>query len=42
MTDSLDYAKRVLEEVSVGLAIIIAVFRNRSTVNVDELSDLRG
>ena len=29
-------------EVSVGLAIIISVFRARHTVNVDELSDLRG
>jgi NADH-quinone oxidoreductase subunit K len=29
-------------EVSVGLAIIIAVFRARSTVNVDELTEMRG
>lgn len=29
-------------EVAVGLAIIIAVFRERRTVNVDELRDMRG
>jgi NADH-quinone oxidoreductase subunit K len=29
-------------EVSVGLAIIIAVFRTRATVNVDELTDMSG
>lgn len=29
-------------EVTVGLAIIIAVFRRRATASVDELSDLRG
>ena len=29
-------------EVSVGLAIIIQVFRQRKTVNVDELSEMRG
>ena len=29
-------------EVTVGLAILVAVFRRRSTANVDDLSDLRG
>ena len=29
-------------EVTVGLAIIVAVFRRRETANVDELSTLRG
>lgn len=29
-------------EVAVGLAIIIALFRNRETVNVDEVNLLRG
>ncbi len=29
-------------EVVVGLAIIVMVFRRRSTASVDELSDLRG
>ena len=29
-------------EVTVGLAIIVAVFRLRSTASVDELSELRG
>lgn len=29
-------------EVAVGLAIIIAVFRERKTVNVDELRDMHG
>ena len=29
-------------EVTVGLAIIVAVFRRRSTASVDELSRLRG
>ena len=29
-------------EAAVGLAIIIAVFRNRETVNADELTTLRG
>ena len=29
-------------EVTVGLAIIIAVFRRRATASVDELSDLKG
>jgi len=29
-------------EVAVGLAIIVAVFRQRRTASVDELSDLRG
>ena len=29
-------------EAAVGLAIIIASFRNRTTVNVDELALLRG
>jgi NADH-quinone oxidoreductase subunit K len=29
-------------EVTVGLAIIIAVFRRRATANVDELAELRG
>lgn len=29
-------------EVSVGLAIIIAVFRERATINVDELTDMSG
>jgi len=29
-------------EVTVGLAIIVAVFRTRSTANVDELTELSG
>ncbi len=29
-------------EVTVGLAIIVAVFRNRSSANVDELSEMKG
>ncbi len=29
-------------EVVVGLAIIVAIFRNRSTASVDELAELRG
>ena len=29
-------------EVTVGLAIIVAVFRKRSSANVDELAELRG
>jgi NADH-quinone oxidoreductase subunit K len=29
-------------EVTVGLAIIVAVFRRRATANVDDLSSLRG
>ncbi|MEW6637328.1 MAG: NADH-quinone oxidoreductase subunit NuoK [Actinomycetota bacterium] len=29
-------------EVSVGLAIVLAVFRSRRTVNVDEVDSLRG
>ncbi len=29
-------------EVAVGLAIIVAVFRQRATASVDELSELRG
>ncbi|MBI4821148.1 MAG: NADH-quinone oxidoreductase subunit NuoK [Deltaproteobacteria bacterium] len=29
-------------EVSVGLAIIIAVFRAKGTINVDELNEMRG
>ena len=29
-------------EVSVGLAIIIQVFRTRHTIHVDELTDMRG
>lgn len=29
-------------EVTVGLAILVAVFRRRATANVDTLSDLRG
>ena len=29
-------------EVSVGLAILIAVFRNRRTVNTDDLRSMRG
>jgi NADH-quinone oxidoreductase subunit K len=29
-------------EVTVGLAIIVAVFRNRSTANVDELAEMKG
>ncbi len=29
-------------EVVVGLAIIVAIFRKRSTASVDELSELRG
>lgn len=29
-------------EVAVGLAIIIAVFRERRAINVDELRDMRG
>ena len=29
-------------EVTVGLAILVAVFRRRSTANVDALSELRG
>jgi len=29
-------------EVTVGLAILVAVFRRLSTANVDDLSDLRG
>jgi len=29
-------------EVVVGLAIIVAIFRNRATASVDELSGLRG
>jgi NADH-quinone oxidoreductase subunit K len=29
-------------EVTVGLAILVAVFRRRSTANVDTLSELRG
>jgi NADH-quinone oxidoreductase subunit K len=29
-------------EVVVGLAIIVAIFRRRSTASVDELSEMRG
>jgi NADH-quinone oxidoreductase subunit K len=29
-------------EVAVGLAIIVAIFRTRSTIDVDELSTLKG
>ena len=29
-------------EVTVGLAIIVAIFRRRSTANVDELSEMKG
>jgi NADH-quinone oxidoreductase subunit K len=29
-------------EVTVGLAIIVAIFRRRSSANVDELAELRG
>jgi NADH-quinone oxidoreductase subunit K len=29
-------------EVTIGLAILVAVFRHRATSNVDELSELRG
>jgi len=29
-------------EVTVGLAIIVAVFRRRATANVDELAELKG
>ncbi len=29
-------------EVAVGLAIIVALFRSRASVNVDEASDLKG
>lgn len=29
-------------EVTVGLAIIVAIFRNRSSANVDELAELKG
>jgi NADH-quinone oxidoreductase subunit K len=29
-------------EVTIGLAILVAVFRRRSSANVDELSELRG
>lgn len=29
-------------EVTIGLAILVAVFRRRSTANVDDLSELRG
>ncbi len=29
-------------EVAVGLAIIVALFRSRATVNVDEVSSLKG
>jgi NADH-quinone oxidoreductase subunit K len=29
-------------EVTVGLAIIVAIFRQRASANVDELSELRG
>jgi len=29
-------------EVTVGLAIIVAIFRKRSSANVDELSEMRG
>jgi NADH-quinone oxidoreductase subunit K len=29
-------------EVTVGLAIIVAIFRNRSSANVDDLAELKG
>ena len=29
-------------EVTIGLAIIVAVFRTRSTANVDELAEMKG
>ena len=29
-------------DVTIGLAILVAVFRHRATANVDELSELRG
>ncbi len=29
-------------EVTIGLAILVAVFRHRATANVDELSELKG
>ena len=29
-------------EVTIGLAILVAVFRHRATANVDELAELRG
>ena len=29
-------------EVAVGLALIVAVFRNKQTINIDEVSSLKG
>ena len=29
-------------EIAVGLAIVLAVFRSRRTVNVDEVNSMRG
>ncbi|HYQ85312.1 MAG TPA: NADH-quinone oxidoreductase subunit K [Rubrobacter sp.] len=29
-------------EIAVGLAIVLAVFRSRRTVNVDEITSMRG
>jgi len=29
-------------EVAIGLAIIVALFRSRQTINVDELTSLKG
>lgn len=29
-------------EVAIGLAILVTVYRNRKTVNVDELGDMKG
>jgi len=29
-------------EVSVGLAIIVALYRNRQTINIDEINLMRG
>jgi NADH-quinone oxidoreductase subunit K len=29
-------------EVAVGLALIVAIFRNKETVNIDEVNSLQG
>lgn len=29
-------------EVAIGLAILVTIYRNRATVNVDEVDDMRG
>jgi NADH-quinone oxidoreductase subunit K len=29
-------------EVAVGLALIVAIFRSRSSINIDEMSELKG